>query len=100
MQRQVSLASLRVGLVAVTVCIAAAASPLAQTPDRGPGALPTRACNLPEPFPCPVARIVELAVEPAAINPGETARLTWAAENPSNMTLTPGIGRVLARGTV
>ena len=59
-----------------------------------------RGCNLPEPFPCPVARIVELTVEPAAINPGESAHLTWSAENPTNTTLSPGIGRVQARGTL
>ena len=46
-----------------------------------------RGCNLPEPFPCPVARILELTVGPATINPGESARITWRAENPTNMTL-------------
>ena len=45
-----------------------------------PGAAPTRGCNLPEPFPCPVARLVDLTAEPAMINPGEAARITWAAE--------------------
>ena len=49
-----------------------------------------RACNLPEPFPCPVARILELRVEPPTINPGESARITWSAENPTNITLSPG----------
>jgi hypothetical protein len=59
-----------------------------------------RGCDLPEPFPCPVARILDLTAEPNTINPGEAARITWAAENPSNMTLTPGVGRVAARSTV
>lgn len=59
-----------------------------------------RSCALPEPFPCPVARIVELTVEPASIEPGESARITWATENPSNMTISPDVGRVSARGTV
>ena len=59
-----------------------------------------RGCNLPEPFPCPVARILELTVDPATINPGESARITWSAENPTNITLSPGVGRVEARGTM
>ena len=65
----------------------------AQTPPAG------RGCNLPEPFPCPVARILELTVDPPTINPGESARITWSAENPTNITLSPGVGRVEARGT-
>ncbi len=59
-----------------------------------------RSCALPEPFPCPEARIVELSVEPAVIEPGESARITWATENPVNMTLNPTVGRVEARGTI
>ena len=58
-----------------------------------------RGCNLPEPFPCPVARILELTAAPPTINPGESARITWSAENPTNITLSPGVGRVEARGT-
>ena len=65
----------------------------AQTPRPG------RGCNLPEPFPCPVARILELMVNPPTINSGESARITWSAENPTNITLSPGVGRVEARGT-
>ena len=30
---------------------------------------PSRGCNLPEPFPCPVARILELTVEPSSHQP-------------------------------
>ena len=102
MTRQMNAATLRMGLAAVTACVVAVAvaPPSAQAQARGQGAPTTRSCNLPEPFPCPVARLVELTAEPAMINPGEAARITWAAENPSNMTLTPGIGRVFARGTV
>ena len=59
-----------------------------------------RGCNLPEPFPCPVARILELTVDPSTINPGESAHITWSAENPTNITLSPGVGRVEARGTL
>ena len=92
MTRQVNVATLRIGLVAVTACVVAVAvaPPSAQAQARGQGAPATRGCNLPEPFPCPVARLVELTAEPATINPGESARITWAAENPSNMTLDTG----------
>ena len=65
-----------------------------------PSQSPSRGCNLPEPFPCPVARILELTVEPSTINPDESAHITWSAENPTNITLSPGIGRVQARGTL
>jgi hypothetical protein len=47
-----------------------------------------------------VARIVELTVAPSAINPDESAHITWSTENPTNTTLSPGIGRVQARGTL
>jgi len=89
-------------MLAAIACVVAVAiaSPPAQAQARGQGVPATRGCNLPEPFPCPVARIVELMAEPTTLNPGETVRLTWAAENPSGMTLTPGIGRVFARGTM
>jgi hypothetical protein len=102
MTMQLNGSTLRIRLAAVTACVVAVAvaQPSVQAQARGQGAPTTRSCNLPEPFPCPVARIAELTVEPATINPGEAARITWAAENPSNMTLTPGIGRVFARGTV
>ena len=83
-------------VAAVTIILIAVA---AEAQGRGQGAS-GRGCDLPEPFPCPFARILELTVEPATINPGESARITWAAENPSGMTLTPGVGRALARGTV
>ncbi|PCJ42238.1 MAG: hypothetical protein COA71_06525 [SAR86 cluster bacterium] len=59
-----------------------------------------RNCALPEPFPCPVARIVDVTVEPSTIDPGQTASITWAAENPTNMRMIPDVGRVSARGTV
>jgi hypothetical protein len=68
----------------------------APAPSRNTG----RGCNLPEPFPCPVARIMELTVDPSTINPGESAHITWSTENPTNITLSPGVGRVQARGTL
>jgi hypothetical protein len=85
-------------LTLLTVCALAPAA--VRTLGRGQAQAPGRGCNLPEPFPCPVARIQELTVAPATINPGETARITWSAENPTNITLSPGVGRVEARGTL
>ena len=78
------------------------ATPTALTQESGLEQAQTtgRSCDLPEPFPCPVARIMEFAVEPEAIDPGESARISWSAENPVNITLSPTVGRVQARGTV
>jgi hypothetical protein len=82
----------------IAALVAALTGVIVEGQARGQGT-PARGCDLPEPFPCPVARILDMTVEPATINPGESATITWAAENPTNMTLSPGIGRVLARGT-
>lgn len=84
--------------VSVFLCLCVFLTPAALA--RGQRAPSSRGCDLPEPFPCPLARIVDLTVEPATINRGEAAHITWVTENPSNMTLTPAIGRVAARGTV
>src|SRR5262245_16858142 len=59
----------------------------------------TRGCQLPANFPCPDARIMEFKSDPASIKPGQSTVLTWAAENPGSMTITPGIGAVTARGS-
>jgi len=71
-----------------------------RTQGGGQGQVPGRGCGLPEPFPCPVARILDFTVTPATIDPGQPARITWSAENPTNITLSPGVGRVEARGTI
>jgi len=42
-------------------------------------------------------RIMSFAVEPTTIQPGEKVTLTWAAENPTSITIDP-IGRVAPRG--
>jgi hypothetical protein len=44
------------------------------------------------------ARIMEFKAEPASIQPGEKATLTWEAENPSGISLDPDVGRVTPRG--
>jgi hypothetical protein len=43
------------------------------------------------------ARITSLVVEPATIQPGESATLRWSVENPTTVTLDP-FGRVAPRG--
>ena len=46
------------------------------------------------------ARIVDFQAEPASIQPGQSARLTWSTEDPTGITIDPGLGRVAARGAV
>jgi len=88
-------------LVVIVALIVGAGPPAvhAQAPGTGQAPAPGRGCGLPEPFPCPVARILDLKAEPAAINPGDTVRITWATEDPTNSTLLPGVGRIEARGS-
>jgi hypothetical protein len=69
---------------------ALASSALAQT---------TRGCNLPPQFPCPDARIMSFDADRRSIKPGESVVLSWVAENPGAMTVTPGVGPVIARGS-
>lgn len=87
---------------ALTLAVSCGLVPAVQAQGRGQAPTPPagRGCDLPEPFPCPVARILELTVEPSTINPGDSARITWRTENPTNIRLSPGVGRVEARGTV
>jgi hypothetical protein len=47
----------------------------------------------------PPARINKFSAEPTSIQPGQSFLLVWAAENPTVITITPGIGTVTARGT-
>src|SRR5215468_1848236 len=59
----------------------------------------TRSCQLPPQFPCPDARIMDFKADATSIKPGQSVVLTWAAENPGPMTVTPGVGAVTARGS-
>src|SRR5215831_942336 len=59
----------------------------------------TRGCQLPPNFPCPDARIMEFKADVLSIKPGQSAVLSWVAENPGRMTIEPGIGAVTARGS-
>jgi hypothetical protein len=59
----------------------------------------TRGCQLPPSFPCPDARIMEFRADVLSIKPGQSAVLSWAAENPGRMTISPGVGAATARGS-
>jgi hypothetical protein len=75
-----------------TVALAEAQQPTPQQPVAPtPGESPYRAAaRLP-------VRITSFAVEPTSIQPGQTVSLSWAAENPTSVTIDP-IGRVAPRG--
>ena len=60
----------------------------------------TRGCQLPPQFPCPDARIMEFKADVMSIKLGQRVVLSWAAENPGPMTITPAPGAVTARGSV
>src|SRR5262245_8556440 len=59
----------------------------------------TRGCNLPPQFPCPDARIMSFDADRVSIKPGESVVLSWVAENPGAMSVSPGVGPVIARGS-
>jgi hypothetical protein len=44
------------------------------------------------------ARIMEFKAEPASVQAGQPVTLTWAAENPTNTSIDPDVGRVTPRG--
>src|SRR5580658_6467292 len=47
----------------------------------------------------PPARITSFKADPDSIQPGQTATLLWAVENPQGTTIDPGIGVVTPRGS-
>lgn len=47
----------------------------------------------------PPARIVSFTARPATIQSGQPVLLEWATENPSGLTIAPGVGKVSARGS-
>ncbi|MBZ5575072.1 MAG: hypothetical protein LAP40_00765 [Acidobacteriia bacterium] len=58
----------------------------------GEGNAYRRAAQLP-------ARIESFTAKPESIQPGEAVMLIWSTENPSGVTVEPGLGRVTARGS-
>jgi hypothetical protein len=67
---------------------------LAQQPPaaEGPSTTPQRRA-------APPARITSFKAEPETIQPGQTATLVWAVENPQGTTIDPDIGVVTPRGS-
>jgi hypothetical protein len=47
----------------------------------------------------PPARITRFEAQPASIQPGQTATLIWATENPAGVTIDPDVGVVRPRGS-
>ena len=47
----------------------------------------------------PPARIVSFNARPSTIQSGQPVLLEWATENPNNLTIGPGVGKVSARGS-
>ena len=69
----------------------AQAPPAAPAPQTGGSPAYQRAGQLP-------ARIMDFKVEPASIQPGQGVTLSWSTENPTGITIDPGVGRVTPRG--
>src|SRR5205807_2924609 len=77
-----------------------AAPPAQQAAPLPPGAKPAgfegsayrKAAEIP-------ARIMSFTAAPAAVQPGQSTVLNWATENPSGVTIEPGLGRVVASGS-
>jgi hypothetical protein len=88
-------------MIVMRLAVIVVASHLAVLASITPSALAqtTRGCNLPPQFPCPDARIMSFDADRTAITPGESVVLSWVAENPGAMTVTPGVGPVIARGS-
>ncbi|HLI84059.1 MAG TPA: hypothetical protein VKV17_09095 [Bryobacteraceae bacterium] len=63
-----------------------------------PGAVPAGAGNPYQRARLLPARIMEFKAEPASIQPGQSVTLTWRTENPTRITIDPGIGRVTPDG--
>ena len=64
-----------------------------------PPAPPPKVETPPEPPPAPAARITNFSVEPRAIQTGQSATLTWAVANATDISINNGIGSVAANGT-
>jgi len=80
-------------LTAMLISLAAAQAPPAAAPPKpaSSGAIQQRTP--------PPARITEFRAQPLSIQPGQSATLVWATENPNGVTINPEPGRVTSRGT-
>jgi len=78
-------------LAVVSIGAAQSIRPEAPNPEATSGAIQRRVA--------PPARITEFEAQPASIQAGQQAVLVWATENPNGVTIEPGVGRVVPRGT-
>ena len=82
----------------IALAVALVSSATSQEPPKqgvvsaGSGNPYARAAQLP-------ARISSFTAQPASIQPGQSATLSWATENQSGVTIEPGLGTVIARGS-
>jgi hypothetical protein len=85
-----------VGLCVVCAPLWAQSTSSSQNSGGAPAASPT------PPRPArvvPAARIVNFGAKPEAVQSGQPVLLTWATENPNNVTIDPEVGKVPARGS-
>src|SRR5690242_13449307 len=78
-------------LVLISIGAAQSIRPEAPNPEATSGAIQRRVA--------PPARITEFEARPASIQAGQQTVLVWATENPNGVTIEPGIGRIVPRGT-
>jgi hypothetical protein len=78
-------------LVLISVGAAQSIRPEAPNPEATSGAIQRRVA--------PPARVTEFEARPASIQAGQQTVLVWATENPNGVTIEPGLGRVVPRGT-
>jgi hypothetical protein len=78
-------------VILVSAAPAQAPRPEAPNPEATSGAIQRRAA--------PPVRITNFTAQPASLQPGQQTVLVWATENPAGVTIEPGIGRVVSRGT-
>ena len=78
----------------ILVSATAAQAPRAEVPnpEATSGAIQRRAA--------PPVRITNFTAQPSSLQAGQEAVLAWATENPAGVTIEPGIGRVVSRGTL
>jgi len=78
-------------LMSISFAVAQAPPPAAGQAPAGAAARPARVQ--------PPARITEFETKPGTVQPGQSATLVWATENPNAVTISPDLGKVTPRGS-
>jgi hypothetical protein len=81
-----------IALISISLAVAQAPPPAAEPPKPAPSAAIQQRTP-------PPARITDFRAQPESIQPGQSATLVWATENPNSVTINPEPGRVTPRGT-